>query len=166
MITFRLDELQRLPDEMRALRICCFFVFVKRRLMTLISLIIGAVPRDLRGGITINTKAKFSSSQPPKTIKKTASKIREKGAIKSEMNEVLNGLVEAQGGKPVQVLGWLRSDVDYASHKRRAEGSDESPNRQLPLSIVRPHLPRTLAGHADSTPAAPPWTQATYRYRH
>ncbi|WP_219682307.1 hypothetical protein [Bradyrhizobium canariense] len=39
--------------------------------MTLISLTTGVVPRDLRGGITIKTNAKFSSSQPPKTIKKT-----------------------------------------------------------------------------------------------
>ena len=36
---------------------------------------------------------------------------------------------------------------------RRAEGSDESQNRQLPSSIVRLHRRRRPAGHADSTPA-------------
>ena len=46
--------------------------------------------------------------------------------------------------------GAIRVDGSRSSRPwfgRRAEGSDESPNRQLPLSIVEPHLRRRPAGH-------------------
>ncbi|MET4290112.1 hypothetical protein ABIB06_000267 [Bradyrhizobium sp. LB8.2] len=53
--------------------------------MTLISLVTGAAADDLRSGITINTKAEFSSSQPPKAVKTTRIQNPGKGQSRNEM---------------------------------------------------------------------------------